>query len=230
MPYFLEIENARSRMYEKVMDMHGLSVGKIRVAAFPSVYSHWMPQIIKGFHEVCPMIEIELMSGSYPMIETYVSSGAADCGFVHLPTAQPMKTWTLKNDPFYAILPKDHRLRGEKEIAIEQLAEEPFIMSDDLDENEVAEIFRSRGFTPLVLYTVPDPPTVGAMVREGLGISILTDLASEEFGDTVVRRPLAIDEKRQIGLTVGAHTSSAVRKFVDFVCDWAAEKNKKEDF
>ena len=219
MPYFREIENARSRLDEKVRDLHGLVSGKIRVAVFPSVYSRWMPRIIKGFHDLYPLIELDLLSGSYPTIEDYVLSGAADCGFVHLPTKALLETCPLKQDPFYAILPTDHRLKDAQELSVEQLSEEPLIMSDDLDENEVAQLFRSRGCMPAYLYTVPDPPTVCAMVREGLGVSVLTDLASENV-DGILRIPLQASEMRRIGLAVGAHPSAAVQKFSAFVQDW----------
>lgn len=223
MPYFREIVNARARLDEKVQDMHGMTVGKIRVAAFPSVYSRWLPQIIKGFHELYPQIEFELMSSSYPGIETLVQNGEADCGFVHLPTRTPMQTYALKTDPFYAVLPPDHALGAQEELSIEQLSGEPFIMSDDLDENEVAELFRSRDLEPSVLYTVPDPSTVAAMVREGLGISILTGLASEAFSG-ILCKPLAIREVRRIGLAVCTQPSAAVRRFVPFVRQWVTEK------
>ena len=223
MPYFREIVNARARLDEKVQDMHGMTVGKIRVAAFPSVYSRWLPQIIKGFHELYPQIEFELMSSSYPGIETLVQTGEADCGFVHLPTRTPMQTYALKTDPFYAVLPPDHALGAQEELSIEQLSGEPFIMSDDLDENEVAELFRSRDLEPSVLYTVPDPSTVAAMVREGLGISILTGLASESFSG-ILCKPLAIREVRRIGLAVCTQPSAAVRRFVPFVRQWVTEK------
>ena len=223
LPYFREIAASQDRLAEKVQEMHGLTAGKIRVAAFPSVYLHWMPRILKAFSESYPLIEFELLSGSYPTIENFVQSGEADCGFVHLPTRSPMQTYALKKDSFYAILPADHLLAEAESVTLERLAEEPFIMSDDLDEDEVARLFRSRFCTPSVLYTVPDPPTVAAMVGEGLGVSILTDLASEGITE-IVRIPLSdVQETRKVGLAVSAQPSAAVRIFTEFVREWVAE-------
>ena len=223
LPYINEIANAQNRLHEKAQAMQGLLAGKVRVASFPSAANRWLPYIIQEFHAAWPLIEFDLMNGAYPEIEAWISNGSADCGFNRLPTVQPMRSRLLKEDTFYAALPPGHKYADLQSVTIEMIAAEPLIWPDDVGENEMEPIFRKYGCTPCILYTVPDIYTLMTMVEVGLGISILPELALEGR-DRIIKKPLAIQESRKIGLTVCEKPSAAARAFADYVENWVRKK------
>lgn len=223
MPYLNDVASANERLGEKAGSLRGITAGKLKVASFSSVACHWLPDIIGRFHEKYPLIEFELAGGSYLQIESLIASKSADCAFIRLPTKTPMKTHLLKKDPFLAILPPGHRYSGSSGLTFEMLAGDPFILPDDIGDNEVLPFFKARGYTPNVVYTVPDIFTVMAMVRAGLGVSVMTNLASSDF-EGIVRKPLDSGESRKIGIAIAEKPTAAAKKFVEFTREYIKEQ------
>ncbi len=222
LPYLNDVCNSENRLREKVDELHGLESGHIRVAAFTSTATQWLPYIINEFEKLYPGIEFNIMHGSFNEIERWLITGSADCAFVRIPTQQPFKTFFLKDDPFYAIIPTTHKYFNEKFISVEMLSKEPFIWQDDGD-NEAKPFFDRCGLEPTIKYTAHDIYTVMAMVRVGLGVSLLSALATEGYSQ-ILRKPLDIDAIRKIGIAVADNPSSATRKFVKHVREWVRKK------
>ena len=223
LPLINDISNAQERLNEKVQAIQGLFIGKIRIATFPSAANRWLPYIIKGFHELHPHIEFELINGAYPEIENWVLSGIADFGFVRMPTSVPMHTRVLREEPFFAVLPENHKYAGEEKISMEMIVSEPFIWPDDRGENEIEPLLKKYGKMPDVLFTVPDIYALMTMVEVGLGVSIMPGLALENRTH-IVKKPLDISETRKIGIALGERPSAAARAFSNYVRQWISEK------
>lgn len=222
MPYLNDVCNSEIRLRERVNALHGLEIGHIRVAAFSSTATQWLPDIINEFEKKYPGIEFNIMHGSFGEIESWLASGSVDCAFVRIPTEQPYKTYFLKEDPFYAVIPTTHKYFNEKYISMEMLSLEPFIWQDDGD-NEAAPFFAKNALKPNIKYTAHDLYTVIAMVRVGLGVTLLSALATEGYSQ-ILRKPLDINASRRIGIAMADNPSAATKKFVKHVREWIKKK------
>lgn len=223
MPYFIDICNARSRLKEKIDALHGLETGKIRIGTFTSVSNQWLPYIIREFNIKYPNIEFELMPGSYADIEAWINAGHVDCGFLRIPTTIPLKTYFLKEDPFYAIIPTQHKFFNNEQFTMEMLANEPFIWLEDSSDHDTDQIFNKYGYKPKIRFTAYDNYTVMSMVKVGLGITLLPALAAEGY-EQVLRKPLNVKATRKIGIGVTEKPSAATIKFVAHVRAWIDKK------
>lgn len=82
-----------------------------------------------------------------------------------------------EKDRFVAVLPKNHRLAKNETIALDALAEEPFLILGlaELSYYSVEELCREAGFVPNITYQGTRIDLILRMIEEGLGISLIME-------------------------------------------------------
>lgn len=85
LPILQSIVKGQEELSFAVGELHGLQNGLIRVGAFTSMATGWMPLMIKSFHEKYPNIRFQIFNGEYNQIATWLRRGQIDCGFLALP-------------------------------------------------------------------------------------------------------------------------------------------------
>lgn len=63
-------------------EIKGLAIGQVTIGSYPSVAAHWLPGVIKVFHERYPNIEVRIMEGIHQEITEWLDSKEADVGFM----------------------------------------------------------------------------------------------------------------------------------------------------
>ncbi|EFV20967.1 lysR family bacterial regulatory helix-turn-helix protein [Anaerostipes caccae] len=86
LPYAKRVCDEFQNLQTQVDELKGMEAGLIRIGTFSSVATHWLPNIIKKFQEDYPNIDYELLLGDYTEIESWITEGRVDCGFLKLPT------------------------------------------------------------------------------------------------------------------------------------------------
>lgn len=99
---------------EKAKEIKGLETGTIRVGTISSITCHWMTQLIKGFQKQYPHVQFLFHQGDYTLIPEWIRSGAIDFGFVNPDAVTGLKTEVIKDGEMLAVLPRNHRLAGQK--------------------------------------------------------------------------------------------------------------------
>ena len=168
----------------------GLETGIVRIGTVSSVSCHWLPGIIRAFWQEHPNIQIVLHQGDYTSIPEWVRTGAVDFGFVNPNAVKGMETTIIKSGEFRAVLPTDHPLAGKKSLALEELAEEPFLLLEEGSYSEPLEAFQAAGITPDVKLRVHDDYSILSMVEQGLGVSVLTELVLHKTSYDVAALPI----------------------------------------
>lgn len=222
LPYFEQMCAMQHKLEEKARDLQGLETGLVRVGTFTSVSMHWMPYILKSFHELYPHIEFELLQGDDKQIEHWINEGRVDCGFISLPGAMALPAWLLYSDQWKVITAYDHPLAGCEPFPIRALATEPFIQMDEGSDYEVRAVLDKQGIVPNTQYTVREDLTIMAMVSSGLGISIMPELMLYNTNYPLVQCRMAQPCYRNIGICVkdkGACSRSTMR-FIEHVRHW----------
>ena len=194
-----EIFSRLSSIKNEVASSIGLEIGTIRIGSIPSVSAKLLPGIIGSFKARYPGIELILFEGSYDEVKEWIISGVIDIGFISLPQ-DGIETIPLVQDKMVLFMPANHSLNKETHLSLSQVANEHFIMPKADCEDFIREIFNKQGLSPNVKFEVRDTATILAMVQEGVGITMLPEMAiptSMPKVSSSYLRPLAV---RNVGL------------------------------
>jgi DNA-binding transcriptional LysR family regulator len=203
----------------QVEELNGLQSGLIRIGTFSSVATHWLPNIIKEFQKDYPNIDYELLLGDYTEIESWISEGRVDCGFLRLPTLPEFETIFLEQDKLLVVLPENHPLADCEYFPVKALCDYPFMLLEKGAKAEISEIFERCSISPKVHFTTWDDYAIMSMVESGLGISILPQLILKRIPYRIVTKELDVPAYRKIGLALKDKKSAslAVKRFLDYI-------------
>ncbi|WP_434751516.1 LysR family transcriptional regulator [Paenibacillus amylolyticus] len=220
--YTREIIRWAELMNQEISLIRGAEIGTVRIGTFASVSTQWLPGILKQFRLRHPGIEIKLWEGDYAEIENWLASGAIDLGFLSLGDSSPFETITLQKDRMMCILPRDHVFASKKSVSFELLLEQPFILPKWGGDNEIERLIRQHAAKLNVVYEVAEDQAIMAMVRNGLGISLLPEMVLQNHTESLALIPLEGDPYRMIGLACASlrNLSPAARRFIEEVQQW----------
>ena len=213
-------------MYELASEMQGVSIGNLTIAAYPSVATTWLPEIVRTFQRDYPDVQFSIMEGIRTEIFKPLDDHVADMGFMAY--AEPMDyEWTaLAQEEIIAVVPEDHTLANAKSYPIADCEKDNFIMTSWGKDIEIQNIFRKFKVTPNVKYTTYDTPATLAMVRMGLGVTFANELSAQYWNEHLVKLPLDPPQKVEFGIayTSKEHMTSAAKKFYDYAVKFIKEK------
>ncbi|MFD1952648.1 LysR family transcriptional regulator substrate-binding protein [Paenibacillus thailandensis] len=114
-----------------------------------------------------------------------------------------------------------HRLCEERVIHIGHVAGEPFIMPAKGCDTNVRRWFAEQGGSPNVRFELEDDHAIMAMVRNGLGVSILPETIVSDAPSGISVRPLVPEARRTIGLAAVSFkkTGPAASKAISFIIE-----------
>ena len=213
-------------MYELASEMQGVSIGNLTIAAYPSVATTWLPEIVRTFQRDYPDVQFSIMEGIREEIFKHLDDHIADMGFMAY--AEPMDyEWTpLAQEEIIAVVPEDHLLAGAKAYPIADCEKDDFIMTSWGKDIEIQNIFRKYKVTPNVKYTTYDTPATLAMVRMGLGVTFANELSAQYWNEHLVKLPLDPPQMVEFGIayTSKEHMTSAAKKFYDYAVRFIKER------
>src|SRR3954463_7353087 len=161
----------------------GLRGGRLRLATFQSAGSTIVPRALGEFHRRHPEVEL-IVSLEEEDAHGVLQAGEVDIALVmdfpHTPLLAPdLELTPLLEDPYDVILRTDHPLAARNEVALEELAEERFVLHPygmGCREGTVAAC-RAKGFEPKVAIECDENDQVQAFVGTGLGVGVYPRLA-----------------------------------------------------
>jgi len=180
----------------------GLQSGTLRLGAFSTACTTFVPTAMAKFARAHPGVELSLEQVEPADALRRVRAGEIDLAvvFTHRPATRPFDddalAWThLGDDPFRLVLPRTHRLASRRRLRVADLAHERFcappregagVTYHDMLERLCAE----GGFEPTIAYTIGDVGVARALVAAGLGVAIMGEHTISDAGRNVVVRPL----------------------------------------
>ena len=184
----------------------GVLEGVLRVATFRSVASHILPKAIAKLAKRYPKLHVQLIEpeGDVPELERILLSRRADIAFLQAPFPKEALVWNLLHDPYIALLPKAYPLAGQT-IDRAELLESPLILYDNDDKcGVIAQQYLKDALLPTrsATYHVREDSTIFSLVEQGLGVSVVPELAFKDLPDSVARVPLSEPLERVIGVAI----------------------------
>jgi DNA-binding transcriptional LysR family regulator len=217
LPYAEGLCASFDRLEGEASDLRGLGKGTIRIGAFSSVATYWLPSIIAAFQKEHPGISYQLKLGDYEEIEGWISDGEVDCGFLSIPSKTPLDCLSLAQDEALVLLPEGHPLCTKERISLQDLSPYPFLMLEDEKEKEFAPLWKGASLD--IRFRSWDDYSIMAMVEKGLGLSVLPSLILRRSPFRLVTKPLDPPFYREIGIAVKDRSklSAAAKCFLAYL-------------
>lgn len=217
LPILRDLHHKSQRLEQEVADIRGLAVGTVSVGVFPCISRFWMPAILRNFTARYPGITLSIQESGQEGLDQWLRDGSVE---LLLYSRQPHYThqWIqFMQDDLCAVVAADHPLAKEKEIALDQLTGEPFIMEDSAHDHDIPRLLKDSGFHPNVCWSSKDELAILNMVAAGLGVSVLPGLYLQDMPDGVVSLPLVPRAYRQLGAAMLSleELSPAAKRFLD---------------
>ena len=219
---FLEKEN---RIYELAAEVKGLLVGSVTIAAYSSISTHWLPEVIRDFEQNYPQIEIRLMEGIRQEVTRWLDEKKADIGFLSYQEPMPYEWTPLDYDEMLAVLPKDHPYSSKESYPLINCETDSFIMPALGRDDDVVSLFERNGIKLNIHFTTLENFATMAMIEKGLGMSVMNNLITEKWNCDIVKIPVDPPSRITLGLAVPSYkqASPAVKRFIKY----AVERLKK---
>jgi DNA-binding transcriptional LysR family regulator len=187
--FYREVEKSfvgLEKLERTAANISNLVTGTLRIAALPALGLGFVPHVIAQFKLSHPEVSVVLQTRSVTTVLDWTASANFDFGLIGFKTDAPY----LDCEPFAApagtcIVPSNHKLARKRRIEPRDLENEEFISLDPADPNRTAvdEVFRKAGVQRRMTVETPYAAAVCALVREGLGVSIISPLTARDFAD-----------------------------------------------
>jgi len=210
--------------FNDLNDLFSLKRGKLELAAMPSVGSSLLPGYLKLFRDKHPNINIKvhdviaedtLAMVRAERVEIAVTFDPGDC--------DDLTFYPLFSDNFIVALPANHPLLNSDDISWQEISQYPFISL--LKPSSIRELIdrtiKANDIQLNIEFEANQLATIGKMISEQLGISIMPSLCKPQLqSQGVLCRPLksplvsrrvGIVKKRRIPL------SSTAQVLVDII-------------
>lgn len=175
LPHVRTLLSHYEAIFSSLREWEGSDRGSIRIATGTTVSVYLLPALLEAYRRVAPGVEIVVDTGTTPQVLDSLAEGTSDV-VITLATARV-------EEPVYRV-----QARWESEMVIvttpeqpygpcplSELAAVPFILYREGSRLGaiVDQYFARVGFHPRVAMRFDNPETIKAMVRSGLGVSVL---------------------------------------------------------
>lgn len=198
---------------QRVQHITQIQTGKVSMAALPSLSATWVPRVMARYGAQYPDIALQLHDSlSGPALDL-VRAGTVDFALTAAnPDYADLDYTPLSADGFVLLIPLNHRLaKGRAPLTWLQAAELTHIsmpLPTSVRQYANAALIEHRiAFKPR--YEVEHIATIHAMVKAGLGVAALPELAAAfvQQEGVVIRRLTAPDIQRPIGVVTRRNRS-----------------------
>lgn len=200
--------------------IQGLDVGRVVAGTNYAAFYPWLSEVIAGFHHAYPGIRVELREGSSTQLGELVDHRRAD--FCLISQRPGRHEWVpLKDDQLMAILPPTHPLVEADRFPVGLLRQEPFIEFLPGQETDNSRMLQQLQIRPKIRFATSDSRAAIAMVRAGLGITLLNDILTADLADGVAVLPLDPPQPVHLGIALPEeeHVSPAAKRFITYALD-----------
>ncbi len=154
--------------------------GGVVTLAFPLSLGSWLvPSLVGGFRHEHARVRVVLVRtsvGQEGRASRELTSRRADVELTaHRVAGQGVAWRRVLQEPLVLAVPLGHRLADRREVALAEVADEPFVLRSGPSRmrEQALELCRRAGVEPEVAYEAEDLPTVRGFVAAGLGVSVV---------------------------------------------------------
>lgn len=190
-------------LQQEAADARGMKRGTLRIGSFgPTASIRLLPAILDQFRADHPGIEVHVDEGPDRQVLQWLDERRIDVGFVVL-EQEHLDTFALFEDQMVALLPTKHPLAARDTLSLQDLCDDPFILTEAGSSELVTRLFAAAQLRPKVRYRCAQLLSTLDAVSRGDGLSIVAEASLPRSVDArYAVRPLYPRVPRQIGLAV----------------------------
>ncbi|MFD1430085.1 LysR family transcriptional regulator [Lacticaseibacillus mingshuiensis] len=222
LPTIQSILNLEDQLIQVADNINGLNTGRIRIGAFSSVSTNWLPPIIRRFKKRYPKVDVDVVQGGFNEIVEQVRVGSIDIGFSLAPVSDQLIVRPLLQDPIYCITPRDFQPKNGTFMTDADMSKQRFILQQsDYDRDTKAALDRYKVSSNSLRYSIDDQ-SILSMVEAGLGWGILPKLALQKLMGDVNVFPFSEPFDRTLVMVMNPTTqkSPSVAKMQTVILDY----------
>ncbi|WP_270838594.1 LysR family transcriptional regulator [Peptacetobacter hiranonis] len=213
------------KLEQFIYNIKGLEVGSLNIGALSSISVNWLPDIINNFNIEHPNITINLKEGGISDLYNWVSESKVDFAFSSLDIKdnnRNLEFLPISSDKYVAILPNEYNTENMNNFPISKFNGENFILPDLSYDNSIFEILKKENSKPIFRFSSQNDYSIISMVENGLGLSILPELAIKREKDRLKYLPLEPSYNRKLGIYMKKFKdlSPAAKTFIYFVASY----------
>ncbi|OKH20976.1 LysR family transcriptional regulator [Hydrococcus rivularis NIES-593] len=160
----------------KVADLKGTKQGRLRLAVITTA-KYFIPRILGSFCQQYPGIDISLKVTNHQLIQKRMMENEDDLYILsHPPEDMDLSTQSFLDNPLVVVAPRNHPLAMERNIPIQRLNDEPFIMREAGSGTRYAvqQLFARHKVIVKVRLELGSNEAIKQAIAGGLGISVLS--------------------------------------------------------
>jgi len=224
MPHARALLASAASIEQEARAARGEACGKLRLGSIESIVApDLLASLLTGFQAAYPAIEVVLFEGAMHEVGEWIAQNIIDVGFVVLPAKEVEGTLIIA-DELCVLIAAGHRLHAKNVVTPAELREEGFV----LDKTPCTlSLLKRAGLAlerngPRVRYQASDSATILAMVREGLGITLMPRMMLPHTLEGIVALTLDPPSQLPIGLAVKSQktASRAAKLFIQAALTW----------
>jgi LysR family cys regulon transcriptional activator len=185
-----EIDNLK----KLARDYAGSPEGTLRLATTHTQARYVLPPIVQRFAEMYPKVRLKLLQGNPPQIASMLAAGQADVGMA---TETLSETPGLKSIPVFdwehvVVVTKPHPLerfaKHAERLTLKELAKHPIVTYEAhfSGRSRIDAAFAAAGIEPSIVLEAIDADVIKTYVLAGLGVGIVSDLATQNHSEDLV--------------------------------------------
>lgn len=159
-----------------VADLKGLKQGRLRLAVITTA-KYFVPRLLGPFCQRYPGIDVSLQVTNHEQVINRLSENLDDLYVMsQLPENIEVTYKLILENPLVVLAPVDHPLAGEKNIPLDRIAAEPFIMREPGSgtRKAVQSLFDEHKLLLKVRLDLGSNEAIKQAIAGGLGISVLS--------------------------------------------------------
>jgi len=194
---------------------------RLRIGFTPSAPHHVLPHLLHRFRQQHPEVQCALTEASSDRQIALLLDGTLDVGILRPPLKQVrgLTFVPFLDEPFVAVLPRQHRLAMRPNVPLRELADEALVLvsraAGATVHAQIVAACDAAGFTPRVGQDASSATGVVGLVAAGCGVAVLPRSAAGSARGVAIR-PLSGTSLRTV-IAVGHVTrrkTPAVSAFI----------------
>jgi len=160
----------------EIEQLSGLTRGSVTLGCLPSTGAYLLPPLLRAFGKAHPGISVSLREESSPQLARLLRESEVDLAIVdEAGLGSGLRSELLFSEPLLIAVPPGHRFASRKKLALKALADEPLILmkSGHGFRKIVMDALSRAGVEPRVVHESGEIETVQALVKAGLGLSLV---------------------------------------------------------
>lgn len=205
--------------------------GRLVIGYTDIAMSGCLPEAVRTFRITHPDVAVTLCQSFAEEQYTLLLNGETDAGFLTGPViSDALDSLLVQSDRFVALLPRGHKHAKADAIALEDLADQTFVLGSEdkwrVYHRILYDVCRAAGFEPRVVQRAPDTQGIVGLVACGMGVSIQTESLKPVADQSVRFVPISSCDRMVETFLAWNRTEPrpAVRAFVDHVRDAGADR------